>query len=518
MKANSSLLVLIAFFLNPQTLFAYQCLIVSGFNHEDEIGEHAPQVLHELHPIHANHFGEIAGSKCKYYDSWKKLLKYAEGSSKGVPNVKTGEPLIVGQIAHGHSGGVASTNSGEVPGQEILKNLNHLARNRPVFSPIFSCYSGDLIAKKLIDDEINPEDPAIDNLCLLTGSAFNRGAEGGNQDIISILESKNVSRKNPEDVFLMADEGLISSAPWSSSGFTAYLVGKQASDAMKVVRSIHSTGAFCPTHESALKSSQISLSLREDDFTNSLLSVLESNLKNLAELPSKEVDAWVKLDDQINNISVNINTFSKLLSQFEHRRQEIEIIIECLQFVLEKLKTLKSGMITDLKIKDFNKISNELKKTAAFNNLMKIRGRALPYVIQDLGRLDFEGSVSDRETYPIYSISPNGFALLEKSQRFLAELMEKSEWNEIWLSKMDDNHIVSFESERIPLRQKLLLSEILGQSQYIQSDRDIHRPHDHLSPVKALYGFVRGGVVVPDESLSDPQDRRRRSACRKFQF
>ncbi len=509
---------LVVLFLSSQASFAHQCLIVSGADHGDEKNS---GIIHEIHPKHADHVGQLAGENCKYFDSWKDLMTYADGSSGGIPNIKAGESLIVGQIAHGDAGGIASTNSGKVSGEEILKDLNHLAQNRLVFSPIFSCYSGDLIQKKLIQDEINSKNPAIDNLCLLTGSAFNRGAEGGDQDIISVLELQNVFGKTPEDAFLMANEGMISSAPWGTSGIAAYFMGKQTSDAIKAIKSIKTFGASCPKHESALKSSQVLLTSEEDDFSRSLLSILESKLKHLVELPLKEVPEWIKLENDIEHAKVNIETYSRVLElpEYKDQKQEIETAVECLRFVLEKLLKLKVSQNTSLKIGDYAQIADELKRTTAFSKLMNMRGKTLPYVIfdSDLGRLGIDLNLN-REMYPTYTIGPMELGFLERSKQFLAKLMDKTEWNEIWLSKMDGDHVVSFEDEKTPLRQKLLLAEILGESQLIQSDRDIHRPHDHLSPVKALYGFVRGGIVIPDELVSDPLDQRRRSACRKFKF
>lgn len=289
MRRISVLILLFSFSVfGSKTTFGRQCLIVSGSHQVDEKnsgdGDPAHGAIHEMHPQLANETGGLAGLSCRYFDSWSDLTKFVQGTTNGAPNVEKNESLLVAQVAHGHEGGTCACNAGYSSGEEVLGHLQGLSSQHPVFSVMFSCYSGDLLRKKLVSDQKMPSDPSIDHLCLMTGSFFGRGAEGGKSDILSVLENEHLSGMNADEVFLKTDEGLISSAPWSGSGAANYFSGNRFKETEAVLNSIQTLGNSCVGDEVAVASTK-------DSFSEVIDPAVQAALDTVSTLPDQEISA-----------------------------------------------------------------------------------------------------------------------------------------------------------------------------------------------------------------------------------
>lgn len=147
--------------------------------------------------------------KCKRFQSWADLIDYHRSHP-----VFFGKVLII-QISHGHPGGEALVEKGDVPGTEIFNVLREISQTTRVGFLNESCYSGDLIARKILFDRAHPKDQSVKNLCMVSNSSFNQMALGGPEGLFSAINRKyNFEKGDLLEVFSEANHGLISAVPF----------------------------------------------------------------------------------------------------------------------------------------------------------------------------------------------------------------------------------------------------------------------------------------------------------------
>jgi hypothetical protein len=108
-----------------------------------------------------------------------------------------------------------------------MKYLTSYAQEYRVAAVIDSCFSGNLIRKKLVEDHDATGNP-VKNFCLVASSYF------GKTTILNPIESlmKIEKGKNLEDFYLNGPGGMISSAAWDAAGVTK-LFTDQSTDLVK---------------------------------------------------------------------------------------------------------------------------------------------------------------------------------------------------------------------------------------------------------------------------------------------
>jgi hypothetical protein len=176
----------------------------------------------------------INGVTCVSFDSWSNLYKYYLEQSKNQKIKKTDEVLIL-QGAHGNSKGEISTDYGD-NASDVLEIVNKIASKNKTGLILKTCYSGNIMKKKLVSDDQNPKNASLSNLCLIVSSPFGRPS---GTDILTTV-SEALQGSTMEGLFLNSDlsktegklldgtvtnnfsSGLISSAAWSESGVVDY--------------------------------------------------------------------------------------------------------------------------------------------------------------------------------------------------------------------------------------------------------------------------------------------------------
>ncbi len=211
MKMKLSLFFL---FLTFQALGS-ECFVVSGLkkDHNNFLGNRN---------LFKSEFSKVAGKQCTVVGSWKELDKVL--ITKKLPK---GADVLIVQGAHGNEDAnrkiTFSCDAGTATSGEVLNYLNKFSANYQVGAVIHSCYSGDLMRDKLLQDEANPKN--LDKLCLYTSSSMGRVTWGTEGDIIAKLESA-ISGETLEKLFLKVRAGMISSAAWSEIGLPEYFSKK----------------------------------------------------------------------------------------------------------------------------------------------------------------------------------------------------------------------------------------------------------------------------------------------------
>lgn len=463
-----------------QAAFATQCLVVQGDKSEDEKKSGA---IHKLHPEFINGTASLAHLRCKYFDSWTALVSYVH-QSEG-KNMLLHEPLLVVQMSHGSPGGIGNTNAGDIPGETILKNLTSLSKNHPVFGTFESCYSGDLMKKKLINDALNPKDPSVSNLCLFTESAFNHGAEGGSHDLFSVLEKETKPGMSADDVFLRTDEGLISSAPWNQSGITDYFKGKELQQTLPVLQSIKKYGKYdCSP-------------LRKASTQNCFKAVIEPILQNLLTqfntVPNQplESEAFQYLQKDLK-LSSDEQTAELVKIKDPESKKKVQAKLNFIDLMRATLVNFKGDHLRDL-ILTLDNLSASLE--------FKVFAEASK-----------PEEVAYQSVFPIGSSSSltSQLTAFGNAESRMKLLLQQKDVTQLWADGINGPPI----SCSAQLDQRILVAEILGEELVGQSDTDVHKNKE--SPLLALFGFVRGGVRYP--TFTDPIDQKRRNACRSFKF
>jgi hypothetical protein len=202
-----------------QTQSSRPCLIISGDKRDHNGVFDRPMFKQETTKV-GNHL-------CNVVDGWVEAVIIAEQFPPG--------DLLIIQGTHGASDGSYACNSGDVTADEVLTNLKRLSKRHRVGAAIDSCFSGEIMRKKLVNDQFDSKD--LDKLCLVTSSQLGRITYGGDNDLSNVL-ARAKPGQTLEQVFLESNSGMISSAAWTEAGVPQYLTTKTTSAGMTVLQSL----------------------------------------------------------------------------------------------------------------------------------------------------------------------------------------------------------------------------------------------------------------------------------------
>jgi len=212
-----SLILLILLF--SAEVWAFKCFVISGVE-RDRKG-----LWDGNRFIERRQSARIRGHNCIVLDTWEDLSKPIYRLNRSTDNV------LIMNMTHGGSMGGTMCNAGNVRGVRILEILRNLSRNRRVAVNMESCFSGDLIAKKIMTDSL--ANPSIENLCLSTNSLFGRVSLGnftGESEFVKkVVDVKK--GQSYESLFwslkkgnrLDGGRGMISSFPWNTTGMDKFV-------------------------------------------------------------------------------------------------------------------------------------------------------------------------------------------------------------------------------------------------------------------------------------------------------
>lgn len=212
------------------------CVIISGAKRDHNKAFDLPMYKQDSIVI-GNH-------DCVIVDDWVTAVIVAE---RMIP----GELLII-QGTHGGSDGSFACNGGDATADEVLTNLNRLSKRHKVGAAIDSCFSGEIMRKKLIED-VGKDAKDLEGLCLVTSSQLGRITYGGKNDLSNVL-SRAKAGQTLEQIFVESNSGMISSAAWSEAGIPQYLMNKTAELGMNVLQKVDAVTRFdgvCDTKEEA---------------------------------------------------------------------------------------------------------------------------------------------------------------------------------------------------------------------------------------------------------------------------
>jgi hypothetical protein len=201
-----------------------KCFFVSG------IGEDSEGSFENYHRFLSRTELKLGATHCRRVASWKILERRIEAQArlakKGIaPAIRR---ILILNGAHGDTGGDILADAGEEDGNLVFALMNQISLHHPTTVIVDSCYSGDLVARKIIFDEQYPHDRSIKNLCLITDATF------GNEAVDTSIHDKVIPQQMsdaPEnlysgfDYFKRLDQmALISGSPWEASGVVKKLV------------------------------------------------------------------------------------------------------------------------------------------------------------------------------------------------------------------------------------------------------------------------------------------------------
>jgi hypothetical protein len=217
-KMKNFSLVLMLFLLSSYVYAGkdFECYIVTGFKHDiDTLDEYKTSIK--------VNYGQKK-VKCRKFKSWDELYnryKKLHTSPK---------KILILQAAHGTPGGGAildKVNNSKEPssfpalesefetlGGDIFFHLKEISRRSKIAFINQSCFSGDLILKKIYHESINQNSPTVDNMCIISASGFNLGnfPEG----YVEYLREVNFKGSSPLLTFYNKTErSMISGSPLS---------------------------------------------------------------------------------------------------------------------------------------------------------------------------------------------------------------------------------------------------------------------------------------------------------------
>lgn len=152
--------------LLPYTPTPTKCFVVSGLKNESrDSGAFSTFVRAQQDTGVAL---TIKNKNCETVDSWSTLGERAK-------NLPLATQLLVVQLAHGNSASIAC-DKGIESHEDILSTMRRLSGKRKMGVILSSCYSANLIQKKVATDQL--ADPSLEHLCLISTSQMGRVAAG----------------------------------------------------------------------------------------------------------------------------------------------------------------------------------------------------------------------------------------------------------------------------------------------------------------------------------------------------
>lgn len=178
---------------------------------------------------------KVGSFDCIVKNSW------AEAKAHVAANLVKGSQLLLIQGAHGGRDGSYHLNAGQYPKEEVLKDLNFLAKDYKVGAVINSCFSGNLLKDKLLEDDA--AGVASDQLCLLTTSSFGRISYKMMYDLADQITSAPAGI-DLNSIYLSSRAGLTSAAAWNEIGLPSYFRSKSLDEGLKAIVAADSIARF----------------------------------------------------------------------------------------------------------------------------------------------------------------------------------------------------------------------------------------------------------------------------------
>ena len=496
-----------------------ECVIISGMN-RDWNGAFKEEHLGKDRDF-------INGFQCKTVNSWKEADDY-------ILTLKKGEQLLIIQESHGGSGGSALCNAGDVEPDEILSYMNKYQKKFQVGVIMNSCFSADLIKKKLAMDANQGHQKELENLCIVAASPFGKEAFG------TISDWTLNPGDNLEMVALRQPRVTITSSAWDSSGITRFILhsnGKKASKALRKLDRIASREKDCVFDPEDKSNAKLLAKYCEEgvpaDLFNELALLDKDTIPDiLRELRKKLLD---KVDPPLPNDG-------------GPRPKPLEgVAKKCVEAFLEKSKAIEPEWVFNKELKFHNVFPKGLRTGNLFWDTMKEFVASKEYQ----PCRDYQGKVftppfqnqlnpqSSELTTVTFTSSEQvddllGFTVKSNEQDPGSEvrvklLKQKAEQEKIrGLFNKEDLDDLTLKTLPKYLKEssgeckarilkhdpEKTLNAILGSNLLWPIDGEDGR--SEFSPTHLLEAFRNGSAEI--EELKSKRDRWRRKACRDFKF
>ena len=457
---------------------AFQCLVVSGLE-KDEV-----HVLSDVPFLKPNF--EVAGNKCQIFNSWAALEFYVFGDKKHPSKVGEKESLLILQGAHGGQGGSAACNEGDPTGDEIYGSLKKISEKFQTGAIIHSCYSGDLMERKLKDDSKAPG-KSLDHLCLVTDSLFGRTVAGRN-DSSGYLVGFAKPEMSLESLFTRSKGGMISSAAWDDSGVTQYFMSRVYDDALTMISKMGTFTKLNPEDQVCTLSAKAVASPIITKWNDEAMINYMNGDFELSDQIMK--DYYNRLDQMITD-----------RNEPTPRQQLAGICAVAWNAAFQEIRK-KSGTIT---AREFYAAYMKFEGLPEYENCKGI-DKLIP---------------SKNHEMPLFHmrvIFPNE---IQQGYPSFVSAYRKLKKDHLVSEPTDGFEVVVKNSKKdiSPSARAAVAEEVLGIRGYRPEDTKhgfAGEKLDDVSPSSALNGFVRGSLAKSE--YTNTIDQKRRNACRDFHF
>lgn len=458
----------------PKLSTAIECYVVSGIEHDKKTEKYAFD--------HAYDWVEkptsLAGSPCVVVAGWTELNQRLSAS-------KSTEPLFVLQLAHGDKGGVSVCDGGKTSAGDALMILNSAAEKRSVSAFLQSCYSGDILKEKLQRDERGEtSEKVLNNLCLAAASPFGVSTRFDPAEFSEVLRNTTPG-ESAESVFKKNWAGVISSAAWSGSGAARAFISDATLD--EVFESLKKMAAMASCDPGSLDAKEtwkqiVDLRLVDVDDLEIFRS-FKKNSASLSDIPTEQLVANLKTTtENIKAVCAFAGCDPNYLSSLEPAVNKVRTAVQ--RKSLWSYDNFKALLI------NLSAIDEDVRVFSTHCDLKKRQKNILQALPNTWG--------SYATQVGLYS---------QKSNQFPDKLSEQEVASLI--ITVDPELKRNFTSPK-----RNALETILGLKP------DNFNGHDQSDNAESahhlLRSFVRGSLDV--DLFTNPNDRKRRHACREFKL
>jgi hypothetical protein len=470
--------------LSSYPLLAAECVVISGIDNDGNGAFSDRNILDPKTSI-------IAGKKCKVLDGWKELDAYVTSMK-----LKAGSDLMIVLGAHGGSREVDgkkivefSCNIDAPNANQVMDELEKLSKTYKVGAVVDSCYSGDIMRKKLIRDHGNPS--LADNLCLYTSSSMGRVTFKADNDPLSLLE-KAKAGDSIEDMFLKTDTGMISSAAWEEVGVPEYLISKDLTQGLSAMENMD---GFLRSPTECNNAGEINSALCTAP------GITDEIYKDLMNFQDPIIPGAIK-ENMLTNYSILLSILNSSLSS-NPKNQDAKNAVICHQGLIDAYKAKFGEAMDGLSTwKDLNAFKTEIKT-------QKFYTACISYTKNDPVELD------KFLTGDLYS----GYAQYEKSVAHLKKLYTKTNWDDLNLTKFA---LASAGDKRqcTPASKQLIIQSLFGQN-FFDGDFSDNSPAEMASfrdiNTQHMMKAFQNSCMYRNE-LPNPIDAKRKKACANFKL
>lgn len=465
---------------------AAECFVVSGIEKD-----HARSLKDRT--LIQSETSKIAGKNCIVVKSWKELNEKI--AAKKLP--RDSDILIV-QGAHGATNGIDVKflcDAEEPTAEEVLGHLKKLSGQYRVGATIHSCYSGEIMKQKLLQDETNNEN--LDKLCLYTSSSMGRITYGQDKDILSQLKSARPGQ-TLENLFLKVRSGMISSAAWSEIGLPEYFAKETVEQGYKALQSLDKITRGQFSCESDIGAANAALCAAPG--------ITDQIFEDLMTFQHPFIDDSVK-EEVVTNFKHKIKTAEESLKKTPadklSRAQK-----DCYQFLLETYQSNYGEKLEDLESWDY-----VVANTPLFKNMPQISSCTT-----------YSKLLPKDEARTVEEIIQNNFS---NGARFYQESVEKLQ-KRYSQRKMDDSFDIkdfarAASGEKAvcdPNSKQQIIQSMFGQSFFYDELADGLVPDEMIygrkvSTQLALKSFQNASLGYKSQS---EKDQLRSKACKDFKL